>query len=48
MGRVGEVRFVYDVKCKRFTEIGSEERFSPLNDYEQKNNEEYGNEDIPF
>ena len=48
VGRVGEVRFVYDVKCKRFTEIGSEERFSPINDYEQKNEEVYGNEDIPF
>jgi KaiC/GvpD/RAD55 family RecA-like ATPase/5S rRNA maturation endonuclease (ribonuclease M5) len=48
VGRVGEVRFVYDVKCKRFTEIGSEERFSPINDYEQKNIEVYGNEDIPF
>jgi twinkle protein len=47
IGRVGEVPFVYDVKTKRFAEIGDDSKGILLDEYETRQHE-YEDEDIPF
>lgn len=47
IGRVGEVPFVYDVKTKRFAEIGDDGKGILLDEYETRQHE-YEDEDIPF
>ena len=49
IGKVGDINFMYDVACKRFTSIMDDKySFNPMNDYEQIQDDITYDENIPF